>query len=52
MAESGIEIRKLNAEDAQSFWQLRREGLELEPQAFTESVRSIARSRSMRSPGV
>jgi len=38
MAESGIEIRKLNAEDAQSFWQLRREGLELEPQAFTESV--------------
>ncbi len=35
MAESQrVEIRKLGAEDAQSFWQLRMEGLELEPQAF------------------
>jgi ribosomal protein S18 acetylase RimI-like enzyme len=38
MADSGIEVRKLNPEDAQSFWQLRLGALELEPQAFTESV--------------
>jgi ribosomal protein S18 acetylase RimI-like enzyme len=38
MAESQITIRKLTGDDAQSFWQLRSEGLELEPHAFTESV--------------
>jgi RimJ/RimL family protein N-acetyltransferase len=38
MAESEIEVRKLGAEDAQSFWQLRLAALEQEPRAFTESV--------------
>jgi len=38
MPESGIEIRKLGADDANRFWQLRLEGLELDPEAFTESV--------------
>lgn len=38
MAEPQITIRKLTGEDAHSFLQLRGEGLELEPQAFTESV--------------
>jgi hypothetical protein len=33
-----VEVRKLGAEDAQPFWQLRLEALELDSEAFTEFV--------------